>query len=131
MRDKIVQLIKDGKVRIEVEELTNKSSDELLKVLGPYLFNGRFCAVLAEDTVVVMYVAEAHSKKLLHKQNPFWDGTPQPPRTTTPSPAKGGCSRKHCRLGDRECDQYWGCRDTCRVVSERITSMDACPQPEA
>lgn len=42
----------------------------------------------------------------------------------------GGCARKHCRLGDRECDQYWGCRDTCRVVSERITSMEACPQLE-
>lgn len=40
------------------------------------------------------------------------------------------CSRKHCRLGNMECDKYWGCRDTCRIASKRITSMQACPKKE-
>ncbi len=37
------------------------------------------------------------------------------------------CPRKVCRLGDKECDQYHSCRDTCRIQNERITAMEKCP----
>lgn len=57
--------------------------------------------------------------------------TPSTVRVTIEAAPDKPCPSRVCRKGGRECDQYWGCRDTCRVVSERITSMTACPQPEA
>ncbi len=38
------------------------------------------------------------------------------------------CSKKFCRLGNRECDSYRGCRDICRISSKIVASMDTCPQ---
>jgi len=44
-------------------------------------------------------------------------------------PLTSPCKKKTCRMTGTECDQYWGCRDTCRVVDQRITSMDGiCPR---
>ena len=37
------------------------------------------------------------------------------------------CATKVCRLGERECKEYWSCRDTCKVESKRLTEMEDCP----
>ncbi len=134
-------------VETELEELSGKSAQELADMIHPDMRRDDGYAVIHGDDPKVYRIVSAKAlyeeagarsaaSNRARKPAPARKRKKTPASQKQPAPAaprkkKGGCSRKHCRLGDRECDQYWGCRDTCRVVSQRITAMDACPEPEA
>lgn len=65
------------------------------------------------------------------QQNFDWDGNCPHGFTEDNLPTveiNSPCLTKICRLGDVECEDYHACRDTCKVESKRITSMDNCPK---
>lgn len=132
-------MLEAGRCRVEtdIEELADKTPMQLAEMIKPDLLREGYTAIIDKDdpTLFRITTMQGAVQNEVARKSPFIGSTQASIKATSPAeavapPKKGGCSSKVCRLGDRECDQYWGCRDTCRVASERITSMETCPQPE-
>lgn len=138
--DRIRKMLNFGQCRVEttVEELKDRTPEQLANMIHPNMVQDGYVAVFGSEPncYIVMRARDVKEDKS-HRPEAFSKPSNIPMTETQKQERReqikktGGCSTKHCRKGDRECDQYWGCRDTCRVVSERITSMTACPQPKA
>jgi len=148
--------IREGQLTLSVsdearERLPEYTEDTIIDVLEKYFTENRVADVVGEVSLygVELVISDSWSQRIrtMKERNPNFKIPPPlfkrsehlsdidftklqeriPVAKEQSVRESGGCSAKHCRLGNRECIQYWGCRDTCRVVSTRITSMDACP----